>query len=55
MVVPKDQAEMIYNSVKERGGDVEYKLYAGEGHGWRQEQSMRDLNGNSDSMNVCLN
>ena len=42
MVVPKDQAEMIYKSIKERGGDVEYKLYPGEGHGWRQEQNMRD-------------
>ena len=36
MVVPKDQAETIYKSIKERGGDVEYKLYPGEGHGWRQ-------------------
>ena len=42
MVVPKDQAETIYKSIKERGGDVEYKLYPGEGHGWRQEQNMRD-------------
>ncbi|RDB21912.1 Dipeptidyl aminopeptidase BIII [Hypsizygus marmoreus] len=42
MVVPKEQAELIYDSVKSRGGVVEYKLYAGEGHGWRQEQNIRD-------------
>ncbi|PPQ68180.1 hypothetical protein CVT24_005066 [Panaeolus cyanescens] len=42
MVVPKDQAETIYKSIKERGGVVEYKLYPGEGHGWRQEANMRD-------------
>ncbi|KAF8152590.1 alpha/beta-hydrolase [Crassisporium funariophilum] len=42
MVVPKDQAESIYNSIKDRGGVVEYKLYPGEGHGWRQEANMRD-------------
>ncbi|KAF9035134.1 alpha/beta-hydrolase [Panaeolus papilionaceus] len=42
MVVPKEQAETIYKSIKERGGVVEYKLYAGEGHGWRQEPNMRD-------------
>ncbi|CAA7263866.1 unnamed protein product [Cyclocybe aegerita] len=42
MVVPKDQAESIYKIIKERGGVVEYKLYPGEGHGWRQEANMRD-------------
>ncbi|KDR71917.1 hypothetical protein GALMADRAFT_143675 [Galerina marginata CBS 339.88] len=42
MVVPKDQAEAIYKSIRDRGGIVEYKLYPGEGHGWRQEPHMRD-------------
>jgi len=42
MVVPKGQAEAIYKSIQDRGGVVEYKLYAGEGHGWRQEVNMRD-------------
>ncbi|KAF8970860.1 Alpha/Beta hydrolase protein [Flammula alnicola] len=42
MVVPKDQAEAIYKSIQNRGGVVEYKLYPGEGHGWRQEANMRD-------------
>ncbi|KAF8063411.1 Alpha/Beta hydrolase protein [Lyophyllum atratum] len=41
-VVPKEQAEVIYNSVKSRGGIVEYKMYPGEGHGWRQEKNIRD-------------
>ncbi|KAF9524556.1 Alpha/Beta hydrolase protein [Crepidotus variabilis] len=41
-VVPKGQAEAIYKSIKDRDGVVEYKLYAGEGHGWRQESNMRD-------------
>jgi dipeptidyl aminopeptidase/acylaminoacyl peptidase len=42
MVVPKDQAEAIYKIIKDRGGTVEYKLYPGEGHGWRQEANLRD-------------
>ncbi|KAH9475568.1 Dipeptidyl peptidase family member 6 [Psilocybe cubensis] len=42
MVVPKGQAEAIYESIQSRGGVVEYKLYPGEGHGWRQEDNMRD-------------
>jgi dipeptidyl aminopeptidase/acylaminoacyl peptidase len=41
-VVPKEQSELIYQSIKQQGGDVEYKLYPGEGHGWRQEVTMRD-------------
>lgn len=41
-VVPKDQSEAIFKSIQDRGGVVEYKLYAGEGHGWRQEANMRD-------------
>lgn len=42
MVVPKGQAEAIYESIHSRGGVVEYKLYEGEGHGWRQEANIRD-------------
>ena len=41
-VVPKEQAEAIYHGIKQRGGEVEYKLYPGEGHGWRKEENMRD-------------
>lgn len=42
MVVTKDQAEMIYESVKNRGGTVEFNIYDGEGHGWRKESSLKD-------------
>ncbi|TFK23359.1 alpha/beta-hydrolase [Coprinopsis marcescibilis] len=41
-VVPKEQAELIYDSIKAKGGLVEYKLYDGEGHGWRKEENLRD-------------
>ncbi|KAJ7736732.1 Alpha/Beta hydrolase protein [Mycena maculata] len=41
-VVPKEQAEAIFESIKSRGGVVEYKLYPGEGHGWRKEENMID-------------
>ncbi|KAF7328930.1 Peptidase-S9 domain-containing protein [Mycena venus] len=41
-VVPKEQAEAIYESIQRRGGIVEYKLYPGEGHGWRKEENMID-------------
>ncbi|KAG6811063.1 hypothetical protein H0H92_009152 [Tricholoma furcatifolium] len=41
-VVPKEQAELIYESVKSKGGVIEYKLYPGEGHGWRKEENIVD-------------
>ena len=41
-VVPKEQAEMIVKSIRDRNGHVEYKLYPGEGHGWRQGQNIAD-------------
>ncbi|KAF9466810.1 alpha/beta-hydrolase [Collybia nuda] len=41
-VVLKEQSEMIYDSIKARGGVVEYKMYEGEGHGWRQEKNIKD-------------
>ncbi|KAJ7186834.1 Alpha/Beta hydrolase protein [Mycena filopes] len=41
-VVPKEQAEAIFESIQRRGGIVEYKLYPGEGHGWRKEENMID-------------
>nr|GAT54164.1 predicted protein [Mycena chlorophos] len=41
-VVPKEQAEIIYESIKRRGGVVEYKLYPGEGHGFRKEETIID-------------
>ncbi|KAJ7577960.1 alpha/beta-hydrolase [Mycena floridula] len=41
-VVPKEQAELIYETVKARGGVIDFKLYEGEGHGWRQEKTLVD-------------
>ncbi|KAJ7629481.1 alpha/beta-hydrolase [Mycena polygramma] len=41
-VVPKEQSEAIFQSIQKRGGVVEYKLYPGEGHGWRKEENMID-------------
>ncbi|KAG6865012.1 hypothetical protein C0991_005654 [Blastosporella zonata] len=41
-VVPKEQAEIIYESVKAKGGIIEYKMYPGEGHGWLREENIVD-------------
>ncbi|KIY44679.1 alpha/beta-hydrolase [Fistulina hepatica ATCC 64428] len=41
-VVPKEQSEAIFNSIVRRGGVVEYKLYEGEGHGFRQAANIKD-------------
>ncbi|KAF5378917.1 hypothetical protein D9757_008722 [Collybiopsis confluens] len=41
-VVPKEQAQVVYDSIKARGGVVEMKLYPGEGHGFRMKETQRD-------------
>ena len=41
-MVPPEQAELIVESIKKRGGRVEYKLFEGEGHGWRKAENIRD-------------
>jgi dipeptidyl aminopeptidase/acylaminoacyl peptidase len=41
-IVPKEQAEAILKSIQARGGHVEYKLYKGEGHGWRGGEAIAD-------------
>ncbi|KAG6887411.1 hypothetical protein C0992_012379 [Termitomyces sp. T32_za158] len=41
-VVPKEQADLIYKKVETKGGIVEYKLYPGEGHGWRKAETIVD-------------
>jgi len=41
-IVPANQAEKIVNAIKETNGVVEYKLYEGEGHGWRGASAVKD-------------
>lgn len=41
-MVPKEQAEQMRDTILKNGGVVEYKLYEGEGHGWRQEKNIKD-------------
>ncbi|KAJ7641515.1 alpha/beta-hydrolase [Roridomyces roridus] len=40
--VPPSQAEGMVESIRKRGGVVEYKLYAGEGHGWKRRETIED-------------
>ncbi|KAF7293201.1 Peptidase-S9 domain-containing protein [Mycena chlorophos] len=40
--VPKAQADVIVESIRKRGGVVEYKLYEGEGHGWKRKDTIED-------------
>tara|TARA_B100000315_G_C14594123_1_gene597690 strand:+ start:3381 stop:5279 length:1899 start_codon:yes stop_codon:yes gene_type:complete len=39
-VVPKDQAELMVNALKQHGVPYEYHLYKGEGHGWRKAETI---------------
>lgn len=41
-VVPKEQSEIIVKSIQDRGGFVRYKLFEGEGHGWRKAATIRE-------------
>ncbi|ESK84332.1 peptidase prolyl oligopeptidase active site region [Moniliophthora roreri MCA 2997] len=41
-VVPPEQSQAIYDGIKARGGDVELKLYPGEGHGFKQKEHQID-------------
>ncbi|KAL1748330.1 hypothetical protein HDZ31DRAFT_30044 [Schizophyllum fasciatum] len=41
-VVPKSQSDTIYESIRRRGGVVEYQLYPGEGHGFRTAEHVKD-------------
>ncbi|KAJ7688983.1 alpha/beta-hydrolase [Mycena rosella] len=40
--VPPSQAEGMVESIRARGGVVEYKLYSGEGHGWKCRDTIQD-------------
>ncbi|KAL1662720.1 Alpha/Beta hydrolase protein [Schizophyllum commune] len=41
-VVPKSQAQVMYDTIKARGGVVEMQVYPGEGHGFRKAETVRD-------------
>ncbi|KAL1747130.1 Alpha/Beta hydrolase protein [Schizophyllum fasciatum] len=41
-VVPKAQAQAMYDTIKSRGGVVEVQVYPGEGHGFRKAETIRD-------------
>lgn len=40
-VVPKEQAEVLVDALRRSGVPHEYHLYAGEGHGWRQAETIK--------------
>ncbi|KAJ7086402.1 Alpha/Beta hydrolase protein [Mycena belliarum] len=40
--VPPSQAEGMVESIRKHGGVVEYKLYVGEGHGWKRQDTIQD-------------
>lgn len=39
-VVPKAQSDTIVESLRRRGVPHEYHIYAGEGHGWRKQETI---------------
>ncbi len=39
-VVPRDQAELLVNTLKAHGIPHEYHIYEGEGHGWRKTETV---------------
>ncbi|KAG9023617.1 hypothetical protein FRB95_012720 [Tulasnella sp. JGI-2019a] len=41
-VVPRDQADDIVKKIQDHGGKVTYKLFEGEGHGWRKEATIKE-------------
>lgn len=40
-VVPPNQAEAIVKKIREKGGEVEYIVFEGEGHGWRRAENVK--------------
>ncbi|KAI0819862.1 alpha/beta-hydrolase [Trametes gibbosa] len=40
-VVPPQQAELIVDTIRKRGGRVEYTVFEGEGHGWRKAENIK--------------
>ena len=39
--MPPNQAELIVDAIKKESGIVEYQLFAGEGHGFRQAENIK--------------
>jgi len=42
-VVPKDQAEIIVKALRRNGTPFVYKVYEGEGHGWRKAETIESF------------
>lgn len=42
MVVPQNQTELIVETVRKNGSRIDFKLYEGEGHGWRRSDTITD-------------
>ncbi|KAJ7152931.1 alpha/beta-hydrolase [Mycena filopes] len=40
--VNPSQAEIMVDSIQKRGGVVEFKIYEGEGHGWKRRDTIHD-------------
>ena len=40
LIVPPSQAEAIVEAIRKQGGDVEYHVFEGEAHGWRQAKTI---------------
>ncbi|KAB5590159.1 Dipeptidyl peptidase family member 6 [Ceratobasidium theobromae] len=41
-VVPPNQAELMENKIESHGGQVKYKLFPEEGHGWRRSETIKE-------------
>ncbi|RPD65632.1 alpha/beta-hydrolase [Lentinus tigrinus ALCF2SS1-7] len=41
-VVPVDQAVTMLDAIKKHGGRVELRIFEGEGHGWRQAETIKE-------------
>ncbi|KAF8672037.1 Alpha beta-hydrolase [Rhizoctonia solani] len=41
-VVPPNQAELMKSEIEKHGGKVKYKLFQGEGHGWRKAETIKE-------------
>lgn len=42
-VVPRDQSDSVVEALRRRGVPHQYKVYEGEGHGWRKSETIKDF------------